>query len=112
ELAKDLAALRAATTRQWPTWLREQLVCLAVVEGTHERVGDRDRDVEVRDAAVALAGHELEDVRVIDAEDRHVRAASGGSLLHVLGGGVVDAQEADGTRRITARRAHARRRLP
>src|SRR5207249_3332243 len=63
ELAKDLAALRAATTRQWPTWLREQLECLAVVEGTHERVSDRDRDVEVRDAAVTLAVHELEDVR-------------------------------------------------
>ena len=103
ELAEALAAPGAATPGQGPAGLREHRVLLAVVEGMHERVGDRNGDVEVRDAAVALAGH-----RVIDAEDRHVGAASRSSLLHVLGGGVVDTQEADGPGRHAACRPHAR----
>jgi hypothetical protein len=46
-----------------------------LVERVHEGVGDRDRDVEVRDAAVELAVDELEHVGMVDAQDAHVGAA-------------------------------------
>ena len=69
-------------------------------EGVHERVGDRDGDVEVGDAAVELALDELEDVGVVDAQDAHVGAAPGAALLDRLGGAVEDPQEGDRARRL------------
>ena len=41
-----------------------------------ERVGDGDGDVEVRQAAVVLRVHERLDVRMIAAQDAHLRAAA------------------------------------
>ena len=50
---------------------------------------------------------EFEDVRVIDAQDAHVRAAPGAALLDLLGGGVEDAQEGHRAGGHAAGRAHA-----
>ena len=54
----------------WPVRGLIEVVVPVRGEGLHERVGGGDRDVEVRDAAVELALDELEDVRVVHAEDR------------------------------------------
>ena len=52
----------------------------------HELRRDGDGDVEVRDLReVFLAGDEFEDVRMIDAQDAHVRAAPRAALLHRIG---------------------------
>ena len=88
ELAGDLAGLGV-----------EQVVGLVLLHRLHERVGDRDRDVEVGDLArVVLAGDEVHDVRVVHPEDAHVGAAAGAALLHHIGRGVEQAHEGDRAR--------------
>src|SRR5439155_11916045 len=82
----------------------DQLVLTARGERVHEAVGRRHRDVEVGDAAIELAVDELEDVRVVDPEDPHVRASTRSTLLHRLGGAVEDAQKGHRARRAAAGR--------
>src|SRR6476660_8925323 len=91
--ARDRAAVRV-----------DQVVLAARRERVHEAVGHRHGDVEVGDAAVELAVDELEDVRVIDPEDPHVRPAARSALLHRLGRAVEDFQEGHGARRAAAGR--------
>ena len=65
-------------------------------DGLHEGIGDADGDVEVGDGVfVGLAGDEIFDIRVVDAQDGHVGAAAGAALGDLAEGMVVDAQEAD-----------------
>ena len=53
----------------------------------HEAVGDRDRDVVVVELGqVVLNVDEVVDVRVVDPQHAHVRAAAEGALLDGLGG--------------------------
>jgi hypothetical protein len=67
-----------------------------VAHGLHELIGDADRDVEVGDLALfCLAGDELFDVRVVDAQHAHVGPAPAAALGDLAKGLVVDAQEAD-----------------
>jgi hypothetical protein len=48
-----------------------------LLHGAHEGVGDADRDVEIGDGVlVGLAGDELFDVGVVDAQHGHVGAAA------------------------------------
>src|SRR5207245_11744782 len=72
-----------------------QVVLASRHERVHELVGRGDRNVEVGDPAVELALDELEDVRVVDAEDPHVSSATGSALFHSLGGTVEDPEERD-----------------
>ena len=64
------------------------------LDGLHERVGHADRDVEVGQAVAVLAVHELEHVRVVAAQDAHLRAAPRAGRLDRLAVGVEDAHEA------------------
>ena len=76
--------------------------------GLHEGFGNAYGEVEVVEFAFLLFGpDEFEDVRVIDAQDAHVRAAPGAALLDLLGGGVEDAQEGHRAGGHAAGRAHA-----
>jgi hypothetical protein len=56
----------------------------------------------------SLQGDELHDVRVIDPENAHVRAAPRASLLHRVGGGIIELHERDWTARDPGRRADHR----
>ncbi len=86
-----------------------QLIARSSLDRRHERVGDRDRDIEVRDLGdVFLARDELEDVRVIDPQDPHVRAATRAALLHRVSRGVVELHERHRPRRHSGRRPHHR----
>jgi hypothetical protein len=73
----------------------------------HELGRHGDGDVEVRHLReVFLAGDEVEDVRVVHAENPHVRAAPRSALLHRIGGGVVELHERDGSAGDARGRAH------
>ena len=62
-----------------------QVVLFVVLDGAHELLGDRDRDVEVDERAhVALDRDELLDVWVVNGKDAHVGAAPGAPLLDRL----------------------------
>ena len=75
ELAHHLARARV-----------DQVVGLAGIERDHERIGDRHGDVEIRHLReVVLAVDEIQDVRMIHAQDAHIRAAPGAALLHDVG---------------------------
>ena len=87
----------------------DQVVARSSPDGRHELVGDSDRDVEVRDLRqVFLAGDELHDVRMIDAQNSHVGAAARSTLLHRVGARVVQLHEAHRPRRDSRRAAHHR----
>ncbi len=97
----------------WPVTLPvrrlDEIVRLARLERRHELVGDGNGDVEVRDLGeVFLAGDEVQDVRMIDAQDAHVGAATRAALLHRVGRRIVELHERDGTRRDAGRRADHR----
>ena len=55
---------------------------------------------------VFLAGDELQDVRMVDAQNAHVGAAAGAALLDGLGGGVEQAHEGHRARRHAHGGAH------
>ena len=58
-----------------------QRVALAPLDRVHEVVGDRYRNVEVRDlVAFLLAVDEFQNVWMVDTEDPHVRAAARAAL--------------------------------
>jgi hypothetical protein len=87
----------------------DEVVARPGLHRLHEVVGHRDGDVEVRDLRqVFLTGDELHDVRVIDAQDAHVGAASGASLLHRVRGRVIELHERDGSARHAGSGAHHR----
>lgn len=66
--------------------------------GGHESIGDADGNVEIGDLVlVGLAGDEILDIRVVDAQDGHVGTAACAALGDLTEGVVVDAQETDGT---------------
>src|SRR5439155_1752669 len=78
----------------------DQIVGRPLLQGPHEGIGDRHGDVEVRDLGeIVLAGDELEDVRVVDAQDAHVGPATRAALLHHVGGRIVQLHERHGARR-------------
>ena len=97
---------RRQPPRRAPGARVDEVVLPARREGVHERVGDGDRDIEVRDPAVELALDELEDVRVVHPENPHVGAASRAPLLDRLRGRIEHAEERDWTRRAPAGRLH------
>ena len=72
-----------------------QLPIGVLLDGAHEGIRDADGDVEVGDRVfVGLAGDELFDIRVVDAQHAHVGAAARAALGDLAEGVVVDAQEA------------------
>src|SRR4051794_13952341 len=74
------------------------------LDGLHELVGDRNRDVEVVDLVVlALAVDEFLDVRMVHPEDAHVGPAPGPALLDLVGRSIVDGHERDRPARYTHR---------
>ncbi len=86
-----------------------EVVRLTRAERRDEVRRDRDGDVEVHDLReVFLAGDELEDVRMIDAQNSHVRAAARAALLHRIRGRVVELHEGDRTGRDAGGGAHHR----
>ena len=69
----------------------------AVLDGIHELGRDGDGDVEIGHLReVFLAGDEVHDVGVVDAQDPHVGAAPGAALFHRVGGCVVELHERHG----------------
>ena len=72
----------------------DQVVVRALPLGAHERVRDRNRDVEVGDLGdVILARDEFQDIRMIDPQDTHVGPAPRATLLHDVRGCVVERHE-------------------
>src|SRR6185295_15527685 len=69
----------------------------------HELVGYADRDVEVGEVALVLGVDEFLDVRMIAAQDAHLRAAPGAGGLHRLAGAVEDAHVGQRAARARAR---------
>ena len=68
--------------------------CIVVRDSLHEGIGDADRDIEIGDGIlVGLAGDEIFDIRMIDAQHSHVGAAAGAALGDLAKGLIVDAQE-------------------
>src|ERR1051325_3943294 len=77
----------------------DQRVAGAVAHRGHERVGHGDRQVEVaHPRRVELDRDELEDVRVVDAQDAHVGAAARPALLDRLGRHVEHLHQRHGSR--------------
>jgi len=74
-----------------------QIVGLVTLDRLHEALGHGNADVEVLECRhVGLHVDERLDVRMVDAEDRHVGAAARPALLDGLRRCVVDAHEGDG----------------
>ena len=72
----------------------QELILFAVENRGHKGIGDRHTDIEVGDFfLVGLAGDEFQNVRVIHAEDAHIRPAPRAALLDVFGGLIVDLHE-------------------
>src|SRR5690606_9523456 len=66
-------------------------------------------DVEVAQLPPAqLRLDEFQDVRVVDAQDPHVRVPAAAAQLHVLRGAIEDLHEGDGARRRAAGREERR----
>ena len=85
----------------------DEFEVVVVLDRAHKCVGDADRDVEIADVPFdGLAAHEIENVRMIDAEHRHVRAAARPALRDLSERGVVDAQETDRAGRDARARDH------
>ena len=119
EEAARLAGAPRALDHAVPHHLRVELAGDFLGDGIHEVVrltgaqlldelrGDGHGDVEVHDLReVFLARNELQDVRMIDAQDAHVRAATRAALLHRIRGRVVELHEGDRPRRDAGGRAH------
>jgi hypothetical protein len=67
------------------------------IDGFHEPVGDRDGDVEIRQAGlIILRVDEAKNVRMSDAQDAHIRTAADTALLYDLGRLVDDVHKAHG----------------
>ena len=62
----------------------------------HEGIGDADRDVEVGQVAGILGVDEFFDVRMVAAQDAHLRAAAAAGGFDGLAGAVEDAHVGDG----------------
>ena len=74
----------------------DQFVVAVLLDRFHELFTDSDRDVEVVELSVVLLRrNEIEDIGMVDTEDRHVGAAPRSSLLYSLSGGVEDRHERD-----------------
>ena len=64
---------------------KTQLPIFIFLHGFHERVGDTDRDIEIRNVVfVDLAGDEVFHIRMIHTEDRHIGAAAGVMCNHAI----------------------------
>ncbi len=75
----------------------DQRIVAVPFERPHERIREADGEIEVDQLLrVLLGGDEVENVRVVDAQYSHVRAAAGAALLDDLGRHVEDAHEGDG----------------
>lgn len=60
----------------------DQGIGATVCKGLHERIGDADGEIEIRHLGRRLFdGYEVENVRVVDTEDAHIRAAPGPALF-------------------------------
>jgi len=85
----------------------DQVKILVVLHRPHEGVGHTHRDIEVRDMAlVGLAGNELSNVRVVDAQHGHVGPAPRATLRDLAESLVVHPQEAHRPGRLAHRGAH------
>src|SRR5205814_202142 len=85
---------RVELTRHLAVAWIDEIVARPRLYGTHELVGDRDRNIEVRYLReVFLAGNEIHYVRVIDAQDTHIGPATRASLLHRVGRRIVELHE-------------------
>jgi hypothetical protein len=106
----DLSRVELAHRR--PVTRVAQGVGVAVLDRAEELLRQRDRDVEVGEVAAFLALDELQDVRMVDAQDAHVGAPTGPALLDGLSGLVEHAHERDGSRGHALSRAHLVARRP
>ena len=91
---KDLAR-RKVPDRQFRLRV-DQVVVGVLLHGVHERLRDPDADVEVRYfLIICLAVDEIDDIRVVDSEDAHVRTAPRSALLDGFRRRVEDLHETD-----------------
>ena len=90
--------------------VREAQVPLPVLaDRFHEGIQDPDRNIEIGDRVfLGLAGDEFLDVRVVDPEDGHIRAAARSALGDFTEGFIVDSQESDRTGRLAGGGIHQR----
>ena len=74
----------------------DEVVGLPRLDRVHELPGHGDGDVEVRHLReIFLAADELQDVRVIDPQNPHIRAAPRASLLDCISRGIIQLHERD-----------------
>jgi len=66
------------------------------LDGLHEGIGDADGEIEVGQVALVLGVDEILDVRMIAAQDAHLRAPARPGGFHGLAGAVEDAHVGDG----------------
>ena len=79
-----------------------------VLHCTHERVGDCDAHVEIRKIAVVFGVNEVFDVRMVAAQDAHLRTAPRARRFNRLAAAVEDAHVRNRTARRGMRAAHVR----
>ena len=74
------------------------------IDGLHEGIGDADRDVEVGQVAMVLGMDEVLDVRMVAAQDAHLRAATSARRFDRLAGTIEDTHVGDrsGSARVRA----------
>jgi len=64
----------------------DEFIISIVLDRLHEAVCYGDRDVEVVESRIVVLGSdEVKDIRMINAENAHVRTSPGASLLYCLG---------------------------
>ncbi len=86
----------------------DQRVILTGVRRLHEGFGQPHGKIEIVEFPFFFLGlDEIQNVRMINAQNAHVRAAPRAALLDLLCGGVEDAQEGNRAGGHTARSAHA-----
>ncbi len=83
---------------------RDQAELGILLHGAHEFIRDPHGDVEIRDLVfVVLAGDELSNVRMVDAQHGHVRSTPCAALGNLAEGLIVDPEEPDRTGRAAHR---------
>ena len=76
----------------------DQGIGAAVCEGLHKGIGDADRQIKIRHLGWRLFEcDEVEDVRVVDTQNAHIRAAPGPALFDDVCREVEEAHERNGS---------------
>jgi len=76
----------------------DQGIGVTACESLHEGIGDADREIKIRHLGRRLFEHnEVEDVRMVDTKNAHIRTAPGAALFDDVCREVEETHEGNGS---------------